>query len=292
MITGKLIIEQILNGLVLGCMYASVASGLTLIWGTMKMINFAHGEFYMLGGYIMYFAMTSFGIPAFYSIFLAVLIVFALGILIERICLHPLLDKPGWDISAFVATLGVGIFFQNFALKVWGERFKSVPYFITGTLEVFGVRMAYQRIFIFVVTAGVMLGFWVYLKKARFGLGLRATAQDRDEATILGINAKRIYTITFGISCALASLAAVLLAPIFLINPWMGSVPLIKGFITVVLGGLGSFEGAILGGILLGTVESISVIIFSSEWKDVVAFIILILVLWFKPSGLFGTKEW
>jgi len=292
MITGKLVIEQILNGLVLGCMYASVASGLTLIWGTMKMINFAHGEFYMLGGYVMYFAIVSFGIPPLYSIFLAVVIVFAMGIVIEKICLHPLLDKPDWDISAFVATLGVGIFFQNFALRVWGERFKSVPYFLEGTLDVFGFRMAYQRIFIFAVTAGVMGGFWLYLKKARFGLGLRATAQDRDAATILGINAKKIYTITFGMSCALASLAAVLLAPIFLINPWMGSVPLIKGFITVVLGGLGSFGGAILGGILLGVVESISVIVFSSEWKDVVAFIILILVLWIRPSGLFGTKEW
>jgi len=292
MITWKLVAEQILNGLVLGCMYASVASGLTLIWGTMKMINFAHGEFYMLGGYVMYFAIASFGIPSLFSIFLAVMIVFGLGVLIEKVCLHPLLDKPGWDISAFVATLGVGIFFQNFALRVWGERFKSVPYFLEGTLEVLGFRMAYQRMFIFAVTAAVMVGFWIYLKKARFGLGLRATAQDRDAATILGINAKKIYTITFGMSCAMASLAAVLLAPIFLINPWMGSVPLIKGFITVVLGGLGSFGGAILGGILLGIIESISVIIFSSEWKDVVAFIILILVLWLRPSGLFGTKEW
>jgi branched-chain amino acid transport system permease protein len=292
MLTSKLIIEQLLNGLVVGCIYASVASGLTLIWGTMKMLNFAHGEFYMLGGFIVYFATTYLGVTPLYSIIPAVIFIFVLGMLVERICIHPLLDKPGWDVSAFVVTLGVSIFFQNFALKVWGERFKSVPYFIDGTLEIFGLRMAYQRIFILAVTAAVMLGFWIYLKKAKFGLGLRATAQDLDAATLQGINAKRVYTITFGMSCALAALAAVLLAPIFMINPWMGSVPLVKGFITVVLGGLGSFGGAILGGILLGTVESVSVVVFSSEWKDVVSFIILILVLWFKPSGLFGTKEW
>jgi len=292
MITGKLVIEQLLNGMVLGCMYAAVASGLTLIWGTMKMLNFAHGEFYMIGGYVLYFGITSFGVPPILSLFLAVAIVYFLGMLIEKAVIHPLLDKPGWEISPLVATVGISIFFQNFALRIWGERFKNIPYFLDGTLDFFGIRMAYQRTIIFVVTAGVMLGFWAFIKKAKFGLGLRATAQDRDAATLVGINAKRIYTITFGLSCAMAALAAGLLAPIFSINPWMGHAALLKGFITVVLGGLGSFEGAILGGVLLGTAESVSVIVFSSEWKDVVAFAILILVLTIRPSGLFGTKEW
>jgi len=292
MITGKLVIEQLLNGLVLGCMYAAVASGLTLIWGTMKMLNFAHGEFYMVGGYALYFAISSFGVPPMISLFLAVAVVFLVGALIERGIIDPLLDRPGWELSPIVVTVGLSIFFQNMALKIWGERFKNLPYFLDGTVEVWGVRMAYQRLFILGVTAVVMLGFWLYIKKAKFGLGLRATAQDRDAATIIGINVKRVYTITFGLSCALAALAAALLAPIFSINPWMGHAALTKGFITVVLGGLGSFEGAILGGMILGTVESISVIVFSSEWKDVVAFAVFILVLTIRPAGLFGTKEW
>jgi len=292
MITGKLVIEQLLNGLVLGCMYAAVASGLTLIWGTMKMLNFAHGEFYMLGGYALYFAISSFGVPPMISLILAVAVVFLVGALIERGIIDPLLDRPGWELSPIVVTVGLSIFFQNMALKIWGERFKNLPYFMDGTVEVWGVRMAYQRLFILGVTAAVMLGFWLYIKKAKFGLGLRATAQDRDAATIIGINVKRVYTITFGLSCAMAALAAALLAPIFSINPWMGNGALTKGFITVVLGGLGSFEGAILGGMILGTVESISVIVFSSEWKDVVAFAVFILVLTIRPAGLFGTKEW
>ena len=292
MITGRLIIEQLLNGLVLGCMYASVASGLTLIWGTMKMLNFAHGEFYMIGGYVIYFAVTSFGIPPLVSLLLTVAIVFALGALVEKGVIDPLLGKPGWELSPLVATVGLSIALQNGALTIWGERFKNLPYFVDGNLELFGMRMAYQRLIIFAVTAAVMLGFWLFIKKAKFGLGLRATAQDRDAATLIGISHRRVYTITFGMSCAMAALAAALLAPIFSINPWMGHAALLKGFITVVLGGLGSFEGAILAGVILGSIESISVIIFSSEWKDVVAFGIFIVVLTLRPSGLFGTKEW
>jgi branched-chain amino acid transport system permease protein len=290
--TLKLIAEQLINGLVLGSMYAIVASGLTLIWGTMKMLNFAHGELYMLGGYVLYFALMVFGIHPFWAVFLAMLVVFFVGVLMERLLLHPLLDKPGWDVSPLVVTLGISIFLQNFALKVWGERFKNVPYFIEGTMETAGFRIAYQRILILVVAATVMFGFWMYVKKSRFGIALRATAQDRESATILGINSHRIYMLTFGISSALAALAATMLAPLFLINPWMGIPPQLKAFIVVVLGGLGSFGGAILGGFLLGTIESLAIVFLSSEWKDVVSFLVLILILIIRPSGFFGTKEW
>ena len=288
----QLIAEQMLNGMVLGSMYALVASGLTLIWGTMKMLNFAHGEIYMIGGYVLYFALLLLGVHPFWGILLAMLIAFALGVLMERTILHPLLDKPGWDVSPIVATLGVSIFLQNFALKVWGERFKNVPYFIEGTLDLYGFRIAYQRILILVVAAVVMVGFWMYVKRSRFGMALRATAQDREAATILGINSHRIYLVTFGISSALAALAATMLAPLFLVNPWMGIPPQLKAFIVVVLGGLGSFGGAILGGFLLGCIESLAIVFLSSEWKDVAAFAVLIGFLVFKPTGFFGTKDW
>jgi branched-chain amino acid transport system permease protein len=288
----ELIAEQMMNGLVLGSMYALVASGLTLIWGTMKMLNFAHSEMYMLGGYVLYFAFMVFGISPFGAILLAMLIVFTIGVLLERSLMHPLLDKPGWDISPIVATLGVSIFLTNFALEVWGERFKNVSYFIEGTLDLTGFRIAYQRILILGVATAVMVGFWIYVKYSRFGMALRATAQDRDAATLLGINFHRIYMFTFGISSALAALAATMLSPLLSVNPWMGHSPLLKAFIVVVLGGLGSFGGAILGGVLLGSIESLTVVLLSSEWKDVMAFLVLILFLFFKPSGFFGTKEW
>jgi branched-chain amino acid transport system permease protein len=220
------------------------------------------------------------------------MIAFALGVLMERTILHPLLEKPGWDVSPIVVTLGVSIFLQNFALKVWGERFKNVPYFIEGTMDLSGFRIAYQRILILIVAAAVMVAFWLYVKRSRFGMALRATAQDREAATILGIDSHRIYLMTFGISSALAALAATMLAPLFLVNPWMGIPPLLKAFIVVVLGGLGSFGGAILGGFLLGSIESLAIVFLSSEWKDVAAFLVLIGFLVFKPAGFFGTKEW
>ena len=157
----QLIIEQMLNGMVLGSMYALVASGLTLIWGTMKMLNFAHGELYMIGGYVLYFTLLFFGVHPFWGVVLAMMIAFALGVLMERTILHPLLEKPGWDVSPIVVTLGVSIFLQNFALKVWGERFKNVPYFIEGTMDLSGFRIAYQRILILIVAATVMVGFWL-----------------------------------------------------------------------------------------------------------------------------------
>jgi len=276
----------------LGCMYASIASGLTLIWGTMKMLNFAHGEFYMIGGYFVFFALNILGISGFWCLLLSVIIVLLLGMLFEKSIIEPLLNKPGWELSPLVVTVGASIAIQNGALKLWGEHIKNLPYYIEGTIEILGVRLAYQRLLILFVTASVMLGFWIYTKKSRFGLGLRAVAQDRDASILMGINYKSVYTFTFGISCGMAALAAALLAPIFSISPWMGHAALTKGFIAVVLGGLGSFEGAILAGVLLGTVESLAVIFLSSEWKDVVSFSLFIIMLTLKPSGLFGTKEW
>ena len=150
MISAKLVVEQLINGLVLGCMYAAVASGLTLIWGTMKMLNFAHGEFYMLGGYVLYFALTLFGFSPFICVIITIIAIFVLGIILEKLIVHPLLDKPGWELSPMLVTIGISIFLQNLALKLWGERFKNVPYFLKGTASFFGIHIAYQRIIIIV----------------------------------------------------------------------------------------------------------------------------------------------
>jgi branched-chain amino acid transport system permease protein len=287
----KLVLDQLLNGLVLGSMYALFASGLTLIWGTMKMLNFAHGEYYMLGGYSIYFVLTLLGLHPVVGVLISLGTVFLSGLLTERFLIHPLLEKPGWEISTIVATLGISIFLQNLALKAWGERYKSIPYFIEGTLNVHGFRISYQRLMILVVAIVVIGAFLVFIKKTRFGMALRATAQDREASVLIGIDFHRIYLITFGISSAMAALAATMLSPIFLINPWMGVPYLLKAFVVCVLGGLGSFGGAILAGIILGMVESFVVIVISSEWKDVFSFGILVLSLTIRPSGFFGYKE-
>jgi branched-chain amino acid transport system permease protein len=288
----KLVLDQILNGIIMGSMYSLSAAGLTLIWGTMKMLNFAYGEYYMLGAYLGFYTMSLTGIPQGFAILIATGVVFLVGLLTERLIIHPLLDKPGWEVSPVVATMGISVFLQNFALKIWGERVKNIPYIFEGTLDVFGFRIAYQRLLILAVGVIAMGAFWFFIKKSRFGMAIRATAQERESSTLIGINYHRVYMITFGISSAMAALAALMLAPIYSINPWMGSLTLVKAIIVAVLGGLGSVEGAMVAGIVLGIAESFGVIIFSSEWKDVFSYIIMIMVLTIRPSGFFGKKEW
>lgn len=287
-----IVVEQLLNGLVLGAIYAIMASGLSLIWGSLKMLNFAHGEFYMLGGYGLYLLLLYTGLPLWVAVPICVAAVYLAGWLVERAFVQPLLDKPGWDVSPLIATLGISIVLQNLALRLLGERIQSLPYFVEGTLALGSVRIAWHRVLILLVSGLVIAAFVSILKKTRLGMALRATAQDRDAATLQGINVRGVYAMTFGVSAGLAALAGTMLAPIFSVSPWMGAALLGKAFVVCVLGGLGSLEGAIVGGVILGTVESLAVVLWSSEWKDVVSFIVLIGVLWIRPAGLFGTREW
>ncbi len=287
----QFIIAQIVNGIIVGSMYALFASGLTLIWSTMKMLNFAHGEFFMLGGYLVYFCYAVLGMNPALATLVAVVAVFLLGVIVERTVIHHLLSRPVWGLTTIVATLGASIVLQNVALHVWGPDFHNVPYFIEGVLNIHGIRIAYQRLLILGVSCGSIAALWWVLKHTRFGLALRATAQDADAARLYGVNVLATYTITFGFSAALAALSAAMLTPITAVNPYMGLSPLLKGFVVVILGGLGSFGGAILGGVLLGVVEGLGVLLTSTEWSDVISFTFLVLVIWVRPWGLFGVEE-
>ncbi len=285
------LIEQLLNGLAIGCMYALVASGLSLIWGTMRMLNFAHGEFYMLGGFIMFYLHVSLGLHPVLAGILTLIGVALIGALFQLTVVQKLLSQPGWDVSPIVATLGLSIFLQNLALKLWGERFKNIPYYVDFNISLGPIHFSGQRLLIIIVSVVVILLMWAYMKYSKMGMAIRATAQDNFASKLMGISVKKIYVFVFGLSSALAALASVMIAPIESVHPWMGASPALKAFTVVVLGGLGSLEGAIIGGLLLGIIESVSVTYLSSEWKDVVSFGILILVLAFKPNGLFGKKE-
>jgi branched-chain amino acid transport system permease protein len=289
-VTLAIFLEQIINGLIIGSMYALIGSGISLIYGTMRVLNLAHGEFYMLGGYFVFYLAVTYGLPAYVAIPLAVVATFILGALIHRLTIHYLMEKEGWMFATIAATLGLSIFLQNAALLMFGEQFQSVPYYVDGMVEFAGIRLPMQRLLILgvaVVTIGLMT---FMLQKTRLGWAIRATSQDRDAAAVVGIPAQRIYLITFGLAGALGAIAASMLAPIYAINPWSGLPILLKGFVVVVLGGLGSFPGAIAGGLLLGVVETIGVQLTSSEWRDVIGFTMMIAVIWWRPWGLFGAK--
>jgi len=288
--TYAIFIEQIINGLIIGSMYALIGSGLALIYGTMRVLNLAHGEFYMLGGYFVFFLVVTYGVPSYLAIPLAIFATFVLGALIQRLTIHHLMMQEGWAFSTIAATLGLSIFLQNAALLLFGEQFQSVPYYVSGIVELGGIRMPLQRLLMFAVAVLTIAVMTYVLKWTRLGWAIRATSQDRDAAAVVGIPAQRIYLITFGIAGALGAIAAAMLAPIYAINPWSGLPVLLKGFVVVILGGLGSFPGAIAGGLILGIVETIGVQLTSSEWRDVIAFGLMIGVIWWRPWGLFGNK--
>jgi branched-chain amino acid transport system permease protein len=287
----SLFIEQLINGLVLGSMYALMGSGLALIYGTMRVLNFAHGEFYMLGGFFVFFLFAQQGIPPPVSIPLALVGVVVCAMLMQRAVLTYLLKREGWVFSTIAATLGFSIVLQNLALKLWGERFQSVPYFVDGLLQIGDLRMPYQRLLILGSAIASIAAMAAVLKYSRFGRAVRATAQDAEAAAVVGVPAQRIYTLTFGLGAALAGFAACMLVPLFAVNPWMGVPLILKAFVVVILGGLGSFPGAIVGGFVLGVVEAVGIQITSSEWRDVISFSLLIVVIWFRPWGLFGVAD-
>jgi branched-chain amino acid transport system permease protein len=290
-LTGALFIEQMINGLILGSMYALVASGVAMIYGTMRVLNFAHGEFYMLGGFFVFFLVVRYSIPPFVAIPLALVAVFLISVLVQRLTVHYLLKQEGAAFSTIAVTLGFSVLFQNTALHLRGEKFQSVPYYLNGMVTFGDIRLPLQRILIFGVAVVTMILMGLILKYTRFGMAVRATSQDADAAAVVGVPAHRIHTITFGLAAALGAIAAAMLAPLFAVNPWMGMPLLLKAFVVVILGGLGSFIGAIVAGLALGVVEAIAVTLTSSEWRDVVSFSLLILFIWLRPGGIFGSNE-
>jgi len=290
MITFDFLWFQIVNGMISGAMYALMATGLALIWGTMRVLNFAHGEFFMLGGFMMLVGLNVLGVPVIPAAMFAALAVFGIAVLLHRAVVAPVMNRPGWEFGTIAVTLGLSIILQDLALLIWGERFQSIPYYVGGIVEILGVRLPLQRVLVFVVALSLVALIAIVLRFTRFGKALRAVASDAEAAEACGIDTGRMHMAVFGIAAVLAGLAGLVLAPILAVNPWMGMPLLLKAFVVVVLGGLGSLPGAVVGGLLLGVVEAIGVTFLSSEWREVMAFALLIVVLWLRPQGLFGVK--
>jgi branched-chain amino acid transport system permease protein len=294
-------LQQLINGLTLGSVYALIALGYTMVYGILELINFAHGEIYMLGAYlgIIFLAFfTAIGLTS-YSLSLALILTFVLSILfcssygftIEKIAYKPLRNAP--RLSPLISAIGVSIFLQNYVMLTQGATDKVFPnLFGAAGFEFISVRMTYLQLFIILTSIIVMIALRFFIRKTRMGKAMRAVAQDKTMASLVGINIDTVISITFIIGSGLAAVAGLMVAMYYgLVNCFIGYIAGIKAFTAAVLGGIGSIRGAMFGGILLGLVESLGASYISSEYKDAYAFVVLIIILLVKPGGLFGKAE-
>lgn len=285
----EILIQQLFNGITIGSVYSLVALGLTLVYGILHIPNFAHGAMYMVGGYITLTMMVYIGFRYWVSIVVSLLVVGLLSILVERLVFHPLRNTI--SINSMVAAIGIMLFLEAFAQLVWGPDFRQMPTPYLDVIHVFGVTLTVQRLLIIVAAVAVMILLNLFLKKTFIGRTIVAMSQNREGAFLVGINANKVAMITFFIAGALAAIAASLTSPINLVFPGMGHLVLLKAFVIIIIGGMGSIPGAIIGGYILGFAESIGASYISSDYKDIIAFVLLIIILSIKPNGLFAKGE-
>jgi branched-chain amino acid transport system permease protein len=277
------------NGVVMGTTYALAALGVTLIVGIMGVINFAHGEFYVLAGYFSAIFSQQAGLNPFASMLVAVVLVFFVGLLIERVLIRP---TYGEELYSLIITFILYIILQNAYLVIFGPYPNKPPNWVNGASNLFGLFFyGNQRLASFAAAAAVIAVFMVVINKTWLGRVIRSVAMDREMASILGVNTTRVNMLSFGLGCTLAACAGVILTPVFPVTPTVGVGISLTAFVVMILGGLGSFTGCIVGGLLLGIAENIGVGYLSSGYKHLFGFVILILVLFFRPTGLFGQKQ-
>mgnify|MGYP000399718211 CR=1 FL=1 len=295
--------QQLINGLALGSVYGLIAIGYTMVYGIIGMINFAHGDIYMVSAFIAVTSFTLLAALGVTSVPLALLIVLVVAIVltsaygwsVERIAYRPLRSAP--RLAPLISAIGMSIFLQNMVQVSQGARVKPIPPLLTGGIDLFThdgvtVSFAYSQMLIIVVTLALMLGFTYLITRTSFGRQQRACEQDRTMTALLGINVDRTISLTFMIGAALAAVAGVLVTVYYgVVDFYIGFVAGIKAFTAAVLGGVGSLPGAMLGGLIIGLLEAFWAAYLSPEYKDVATFAILILVLMFRPSGLLGRPE-
>ena len=282
------LLEQIVNGTMIGCIYVLVALGMVLIFGVMQVLNFAHGVLFMAGGYVCHFAF--FKITGSYpaAIALSMLALAALGLALERAVFRPLRDNIQMQI---VASLGLILVIQNGVVALWGPNALQMRVPTAETIVRLGaLSFTAQHLVIIGTVAVTVVLLQLFLTRTRLGTAIRATSQNAEAARVVGVDANRIFVLTFVISSALAALGGALLGPLFLIFPQMGDLPLLKALTAIVLGGMGSVPGAVIGGLAIGLIEAVSTLFIPTDFRDTVVFGLLILVLLVRPWGLFGVR--
>lgn len=283
-------VVQIMNGLQLGSIYALVALGYTMVYGIILLLNFAHGDIIMVGGYISWVIMTKMGLHPAVAVIASIAVCTLLGIFIEKVAYAPLRSAP--RLSILITAIGVSYFLENGAQLIWGADAKVVPsYFSTTTLEIGSVSLSFAAVVTIIVTTIAMIVLALLVQKTKMGKGMRAVSEDMGAAQLMGIPLNRTISFTFAIGSALAGIGSVLYCSAYAqVTPTMGCMLGLKAFVAAVLGGIGSIPGAMIGGFIVGFAEVLVSAAGLSVWKDAIVFAILIVVLIVKPTGILGRK--
>ena len=283
-------LQYTINGISIGAVYAIIALGYTMVYGIAKMLNFAHGDVIMVGAYISYCVTSYLQLPVFVSILAAMGVCVVLGVLIEGLAYRPLRGAP--SLAVLITAIGVSYFLQNAAQLIWGTSPKNFPSIISfAPMKLFDgqITITGEVLVTIAASAVIMVGLTLFTGRTKMGKAMRAVSEDRDAAQLMGIHVNRTISVTFAIGSGLAAVAGILLcSTVPTLQPTLGSMPGIRAFTAAVFGGIGSIPGAMLGGILLGIIETFSKVYISTQFSDAVVFFVLIVVLLVKPSGLLG----
>ena len=286
-------VELLLNGLTIGGIYALIAVGYTMVYGVIQLINFAHGEVYMLGAFFALTFLTAFHLPFYAAFGMAMLLGAVCGVLLDVIAYRPLRNSP--RLAALITAIGMSIFLQNLAMVIWGSRPLPFPqdelpaYFKQSAITLGGAQVTWLQLFIFIITVLLMIGLNLIIHKTNTGKAMRAVAQNKTMAALVGVNVNRIITVTFALAGSLGAAAGILVGAYYnSVYPTMGYVAGVKAFAAAVLGGIGSVPGAMLGGVILGVAEALGAGYISSLYRDGISYAVMITVIVLIPAGLFG----
>ncbi len=288
MITPSGLAETLLWGVANGCIYILLAAGLSIIFGVMKLVNFAHGQLLMIGAYLAFTASVVLGLNAYLSILVAMGGVALIGLGVERFTFRKVLGTD--KLNEIFVSLGLIYIFENAAVLLWGNKSAQIASPLHGLLSLGGISISYDRIAAMGIVIVILLSIIFLMKKTKIGLAMRATSQKSDATQLMGINIEKVYIFTFALGAALAGAAGALYGIIFPFSPALGALPTIKAFAIIILGGLGSIPGAVVGGLLYGIAENTAGYVLGGIWPDAIAFVLLIVVLVIKPTGIFGGK--
>ena len=283
-------LQSVLSGVLIGGVYALVGIGLTIIFGVMRVINFAHGELVMIGMYLTWLIFTGLAIDPFVSILISIQAMFAVGALIQKTLINRVLGAL--PENQILLTVGLGLVLSNLVMLFFTSDYRILTTsYSSSTLRLAGLSISTPLAISFAITSAITALLYWFLLKTDTGQGIRATAQDRDAAQLMGINVKRMSLLAFGIGAALAGTAGALISPTYYIFPQVGGVFTLKAFVIVVLGGMGSVLGATLGGVIIGVTESLAAVYISAGMKELFVYVLFLIVLLFRPAGLLGRSR-